>query len=232
MEHFATGQLEVLLDWERFKANVDTVEAELNAEENRRRDGFLRCKEQYEQTLGKLIAQRMIQATFDPKDPEQSYGVLYQAAMRKLQEWLNEQREAARSVLNELDYLICERGIKADEERNLAEQVLKEINEATGRLNESLMKDWEELDRYCSDLEQVRGRLQYLDQQLVRKRTEKESPTDDEKPLLEALTTQRRSLEDLRRQLPSEQVALDDLFVRLKSLYRKGHIEIEVRKRE
>jgi len=232
MEDFATRQLQALLDWERFKADVDTIEAELNAEENRRRDEFHRRKEQYEQALGRLIAQRMVQATFDPKDPEQSYQVLYQGVLRKLQEWFNENREAAQRTLNEFDYLIRERGIKAGDERDLAEQVLREIDKAMGRLNQELIRDWEEFQRYCGDLEKVQERLQDVQQKLLRKRTEKEPPTDDEKPLLEALTTQRRSLEDLRRQLPSEQVTLDKLFARLESLYRKGHVEVEVRKRD
>ncbi|MCS7254725.1 MAG: hypothetical protein NZ781_11970, partial [Armatimonadetes bacterium] len=47
----------------------------------------------------------------------------------------------------------------------------------------------------------------------------------------ELLTTQRLSLDNLRRQLPYERLNLDDLFNRLKGLYRKGHIQIEVRKR-
>lgn len=46
------------------------------------------------------------------------------------------------------------------------------------------------------------------------------------------LTTQRRSLEDLRRKLTSNEITLDELFERMKGLYRKGHIEIEVRRRE
>lgn len=232
MQDFAMRQLEALLDWERFKAEVDTLEAELSAEENRHREEFHRRKEQYEQALGRLIAQRMIQATFDPKDPEQSYQVLYQGVLRKLQDWFNEQHEVAQRMLNEFDYLVYERGIKADDERNLTEQTWKEINRLKERLNQDLIKDWEEYQRYCRDLEKVQELLQDVQQKLVRKRTEKEPPTNDEKLLLEVLTTQRRSLEDLRRQLPSEQVTLDDLFAQLKSLYRKGHIEVEVRKRE
>ena len=232
MEHFATKQLEALLDWERFKADVDTIEAELNAEENRRRDEFLQNKERYEQALGKLITQRMIQATFDPRDPEQSYQVFYQNVMRKVQDWLNEQREIAQRVVNEFDYLIRERGIKVDDERSFAEQVLELINEAIERLNQDLIKNWKDFQQYCENLKEVQKQLHDVQQKLVKKRTEKEPPTDEEKPLLEALTTQRRSLEDLRRQLHLGQVTLDDLFACLKSLYRKGHIEIEVRKRE
>jgi hypothetical protein len=232
MENFATRQLEALLDWERFKADVDTIEAEINTEEYRQRDEFLQRKEQYEQALRRLTSQRMVQATFDPKDPEQSYQVLYQGVLRKLVDWLTEQREIAQRALNDFDFLIRERGIRADDERNFAERVLTEVGEAVGRLNQELIKNLEEFQKYCGELEKLQERLRSVHEKLESRRTEKEPATEEEKPLLQTLTTQGRSLEHLRRQLPSEQVTLDDLFERLKELYRKGHIEVEVRKRE
>jgi hypothetical protein len=232
MENFATRQLKALSDWERFKAEVDTIEAEISAEENRRRNEFHQCKEQYEQALGRLMVQRMVQATFDPKDPEQSHQVLYQGVLRKLQDWLKEQCEIAQRALNEFDYLIGERSIKAGSERNFAERVLNDLNESAERLNQGLVENLEECQHYCGELEKIRERLQNVHGKLVSTRAAKEPPTDEEKPLLEALTNQRRSLEDLRRQLPSDGVMLDDLFERLKGLYRKGHIEVEVRKRD
>jgi DNA repair exonuclease SbcCD ATPase subunit len=77
----------------------------------------------------------------------------------------------------------------------------------------------------------IHERLQKVRGELDKKRAEKIPPTNEEGKLLEVLTTQRRSLEEVRRQLPSETKA-NDLFEWLKGLYRKGHIEIEVRKRD
>jgi hypothetical protein len=232
MENFATRQLEALLDWERFKAEVDTIEAEISAEENRQRNEFHQRKEQYEQALGRLTSQRMVQATFDPKDPEQSYQVLYQGVLRKLRDWLTEQREEAQGAVSEFNYLINEREIKAGNERNFAERVLEDFQQFGGLLNQELVEELEKFQRYCGELDDMHKRLRSVKEKLAGKRTEKEPPTDEEKPLLQALTTQRRSLEDLRRQLPSDGITVDDLFERLKGLYRKGHIEVEVRKRE
>jgi hypothetical protein len=231
MENFATRQLESLLDWERFKAEVDKIEAEIMAEENRRRNEFHQSKEKYEQVLGRLIPQRMVQATFDPKDPEQSSQVLYQGVLQKLQTWLGEQREVAQRVLDEFGYLIRERGIQANQEHGDAQRVLQDLQEAVRRLNQELVQDLDEFQRYCNELLGIHERLQKVRGELDKKRAEKIPPTDEEGKLLEVLTTQRRSLEDVRRQLPSE-TKTNDLFEWLKGLYRKGHIEIEVRKRD
>ena len=232
MENFATRQLKALLDWERFKAEVDAIEAEITAEENRRRNEFHQNKEKYEQALGRLTPQRMVQATFDPKDPEQSYQVLYQGVLQKLKTWLTEQREVAQRALNEFEYLIRERGIKVNQERDNAQQVLRDLQEAECRLNQELIQNLEEFQRYCDNLLQIHKQLQEVQESLAHKRTQKEPPTDEESKLLKVLTIQRRSLEEIRRQFPSEEIKIDDLFDWLKGLYRKGHIEIEVRKRD
>jgi hypothetical protein len=232
MENFAIRQLEALLDWERFRAEVDTIEAEISAEENRRRTEFHQNKEKYEQALGRLTPQRMVQATFDPKDPQQSYQVLYQGVLQKLQTWLNEQREAAQRTLNEFEYLIRERDIKASEERDAAQRVLEDLQEAACRLNQERVQDLDAFQRYCGELEEIHQQLEKVRDDLVRKRAEKESPTENENAFLQVLTTQRRSLEEIRRQLSSDDITIDELFERLKGLYRKGHIEIEVRKRD
>jgi len=232
MENFAVRQLEALLDWERFKAEMDAIEAEVNAEESRLRDEFFKRKEQYEQTLGRLMGQRMIQATFDPKDSEQSYQVLYQGALRKLQRWLSEQGEIAQRMLNDFDYLIHEQGVKADSERDFAEQVLREFQQLNGLLNQELVEDPERFQDYCSKLEGLSDQLRDVKARLGGIRIKAvEQPSEEERPLLDALTNQRCSLEDLRRQLRPDEVSLDELFERLKELYRKGHIEIEVRRR-
>jgi hypothetical protein len=231
LENFAVRQLDALLDWERFKASVEAIESEISAEESRQRNEFLQRKEQYEQVLGQLTPQRMIQATFDPKDPGQSYQVLYQGVLRKLHEWLSEQRELAQNALNELNYLIRERHIPAHDEHGAAEQILKALQQVAGQLNQELIEDLEQFRSYCDELQKNRVQLRDVQDKLAHKRAAKDPPTDEEKPLLEMLSTQRRSLEDLRRQLPAD-MAIEVLFERLVGLYRKGHIEVEVRKRE
>ena len=231
MENFASQQLDALLHWERFKADVDAIEAEISAEENRRRNEFHERKEQYEQALGRLTPQRMVQATFDPTDPEQSYQVLYTGVLHKVQDWLQEQVGHARRFRDELEYLAQERGIKVGSELNFAQRVLEDLKESGGLLDQDLVAELVQFQRYCGELKEHHERLRKVQEKLVSKRAEKERPTGEEKPLLEVLTTQRRSLEEVRRQL-SDGVSLEDLFGHLKSLYRKGHVEIEVRKRE
>jgi hypothetical protein len=232
MENFALRQREALLDWERFKADVDTIEAEVSAQESQRYTEFHQHKEKYEQALGQLTQQRIVQALFDPREPEQSYQALYQGVLQKLQTWLHEQRELAQRTLDEFEYLVRERGIQAREARDAAQQVLNDIQKAQRLLNLELVRDWDKFQHYCGELRQIREQFQKVYNDLTRKRAEKEPPTDAERLLLQAMTTQRRSLEEIRRQLPSDDIPLHDLFQRLKELYRKGHIEIEVRKRD
>lgn len=232
LENFAVHQLDALLYWERSKADVEKIEAEISAEESRQRNEFHQRKEQYEQVLGQLTPQRMIQATFDPKDPRQSDYVLYQGVLRKLHEWLNEQRELAQNALNELNYLIRERSIAASDERDAAEHVLKVFQQEAKQLNQGLIEDLGQFQSYCNKLQRNWEQLRAVQDNLAHKRAAKDPPTDEEKPLLEVLSTQRRSLEDLRGQLPANVAAIEILFERLRELYRKGHIEVEVRKRE
>jgi chromatin segregation and condensation protein Rec8/ScpA/Scc1 (kleisin family) len=121
--------------------------------------------------------------------------------------------------------------MKVGSELNFAQRVLEDLERSGGLLNQELVADLTQFQRYCGALERHHKRLRKVREKLERKRAEKEQPTEEEKPLLEALTTQRRSLEEVRRRL-SDGVSLEDLFTHLKSLYRKGHVEIEVRKRE
>jgi len=231
MENFAAQQLDSLLHWERFKAEIDCIEAELSAEENRRRNEFHDLKERYEQALGWLMPQRMVQATFDPADPAQSYQVLHTGVLRKMRDWLQEQVGNAKRLCDEFQYLAQERDIEVGDEFNSAQRVLHDLEQAIAQLNQELVAELIRFQLYCDGLKQVQEQLRAVQQKLVSKRAAKEPPTDEEKPLLEALSTQRRSLEDIRRQLPVG-VELEDLFKYLKSLYRKGHIELEVRRRE
>jgi chromosome segregation ATPase len=173
----------------------------------------------------------MVQATFDPADPAQSYQVLHIGVLHKMQDWLQEQVGYAKRFQDEFQYLAQERGIEVGDEFNLAQRVLYDLEQAIAQLNQELVTDLSRFQPYCDELKQAQERLCAVQQKLVSKRTAKEPPTDEEKPLLEALTSQRRSLEDIRRQLPAG-VRLEDLFKYLKSLYRKGHIELEVRRRE
>jgi len=177
------------------------------------------------------MPQRMIQATFDPTDPEQSYQVLYTGVLRKMLDWIQEQVGHAKRFHDEFEYLAQERGMRVGSELNFAERVLHDLEQSAAQLNQELVVEFSRFQPYCGELEQVQERLRSVQQKVVSKRAEKEPPTDEEKPLLEVLTTQRRSLEEVRRQLPGG-VALEDLFEHLKSLYRKGHVEMEVRKRE
>ncbi|HIE11924.1 MAG TPA: hypothetical protein EYP63_00600 [Desulfotomaculum sp.] len=232
MEDFAERRIEALLDWEQFEIQVNDVEAEIRNEENRKRNEFQQCKEDYERGLAKFLTQRMVQATFDPEDPEQSYQLLYQDVLRKLRDWVREQDGIAQQVQSEIEYLINERGINASEERLHAEQVVRELATAGGSLNLGLVKDWAEFQRYCGDLEKIRDTLRGVQEKLGRMRTQKEEPSEEEKGVLQVLSRQRCSLENLRRQVRSGNLSLENLFRLLLGLYRKGHLELEVYKRE
>lgn len=52
METFALSQQDVLLDYEQYELNLNSIENEIKERENRERGEFLRLKGQYEQLLG------------------------------------------------------------------------------------------------------------------------------------------------------------------------------------
>lgn len=235
MEAFALRQQDVLLDYEQYELKLDSIENKIKERENQKRNEFLKLKEQYEQLLGQLISQRIIQATFDPQSPDLSYQLLFQDLLRKLEGFLREQLDGVQNLWSEFDYLINERGIKADSDRESVEQLLKRLQAANQMLNQELVRNLPKFQSFSEELFKIKEDIRKMHEKLTNKRAQKEPPTEEEEVVLRFLTTQRCGLGDLRRQFSlhtSESLLLDELFERLKHLYRKGHIEIEVRRRE
>lgn len=229
LDNFASRGTEALLDWERFRADVEQIEAELRAEESRQREAFHERKEKYETVLGKILSQKVVQATFDPKDPDQSYQVLFSGVLRKLQDWLRAQEEEAGRLVSEWEYLIQERGIPATEEEQVFTSIHLALRESSTGLNVEIIQNWEEFQAYVERLRRIQEHIWRLNEILSQRRTQKGLLAEDEKPLLDALTSQPRNVETLRRELG---LSLDDLFGRLKSLYRKGYLILMVGRRE
>lgn len=229
LDNFVNRKIEALLDWERFRAEVDQIEAELEAEETRRRQAFQERKEAYETALGRLLSQRVVQATFDPKDPEQSYEVLYSGVLRKIQDWLKEYQENAGRLLSEWEYLIQEREIPATEEQKAAEKIYHELRAASAEVNLELVRSLETFQAYVDRLQGIRERLHHLKEILNRQQARKAPLEDSERIFLESLSQQPRSVESLRRE---RELTLDELFGLLKSLYRKGYLQLLVSRRE
>jgi hypothetical protein len=174
----------------------------------------------------------MVRATYDPREPEQSYAVLYADVLRKTQGWLDGDLGTANEVLTQFDYLIRERAIEASEERNAAAAVQAELQAMQARLNQDLIRDVVHFEAYCTEAQAIHDSLLVAQGMLANKRTVVDPPSEEEKPLLEVLDLQRRTLQEVRNHLGNSGATLDEIFDRLKSLYRKGHIEVEIRRRE
>lgn len=234
MENFASRGMGGLLDSEGFKADIESLQTALDAEENRQRQQFLQRKEEYEDIFSDLLPQRMLQVTFDSKDVQQSYQVLYKAVMDKTNGWLSEKVDLARSLLSEVEYLHQERNIDTAAPRQTAEAAIEALRQARARLNYDLVQDTQIFRDYVHGLRTADEKLRQAHDTVSRLRTQKDEPTEEESLILQVQSSQRRSLEEIRRDCRErgENLSLDDLFERLKGLYRKGHIEIEVRRRE
>lgn len=155
--------------------------------------------------------------------------------MRKLEGFLGEQLGEVQNLRSKFDYLINERGVKADNDRESVEQLLKRLQKANQMLNQELVRNLPKFQSFSKELIKIKEDIREMREKLFNKRAQKEPPTEEENVVLRSLTTQRCSLGDLQRQFSlhtSESLLLDGLFERLKHLYRKGHIEIEVRRRE
>ncbi len=165
LDHLGSRGLEGLQDWEQFKMKIDKIEADLNAEENHRRSEFQTCKEEYEKIIGSLVPDRMIQAVYDPQDPEISYRFLYEQVQQKIDAWFREWREALDKCIHDLEYLLNEREIDLREDIERARALSDRLNELAQELDLNLVKDIDLFQNYCNSLKDIINSIKKFNRQ-------------------------------------------------------------------
>ncbi len=235
LDHMGTRGLDGLLDWEIFEAEINTIEDDLKAKQSQARHAFQALKEEYEKIISRLIPERMINALYDSQAPEKSYQTLYDGVREKISTWLTQSKDNLKSQIDEMDYLLQERGISLQDELNRAHELFKRLQEATQILNRELIKNIEHFQKYCNDLYDIDQQIKSLKENLTKNKAQKLELTEEEEDLLKAVFTIKNpkvTLSEVRRQVSAKAATPDTLFEWLKSLYRKGHIEIYIQKRD
>ena len=235
LDYMGTRGLDGLLEWEIFEAEINTIEDDLKAKQSQARHNFQALKEKYEKIISPIVPQRMINALYDPQDSEKSYRVLHDAVYEKISIWLTQSKDNLKSQIDEMDYLLQERGISLQDELERAQELSKSLQKANQELNRELIENIQHFERYCNELYEIDQKIKILRENLTKNKAQKLELTEEEEDFLKAVSTIKSpkvTLSEVRRQASTKAATPDTLFEWLKSLYRKGHIEIYIQKRD
>jgi hypothetical protein len=233
--HFSKNQVDGFKQWELLKAPLDQLEQEISNERRSRRDKFDQLRSQYEMLLGRVdsVGRHLQDCRFDDEDIEGSYEGLRRIVLQKLENWCGSKFQDWKVLERDLAFMAQER------EADVTEQ-LKQI----GTLQAELDAEKQALPIAVNDpggldeLEQRISKLLELQEQAASTRKEwsklqfqKGELTSDEKTVLETLRPGETSvtISQLRQRVSSTK---DILWDKLKKLYKKGHIEIILRRRD
>lgn len=231
VHHFARNQVDSFKQWELLKAPLDQLEQEISSERRSRREKFDQLRSQYETLIGRVdSAGRHLQdCLFDDEDIEGSYEGLRRVVLQKLENWCDNKSQEWGTLERNLAFLAQEREEDVSDQLQQIETLQAELNAE----NQALPTAVNGLDK----LEERIGRLLELQEQGARIRKafnklqfQKGELNNDEKAVLETLRAGESStISQLRQKVSSSK---DNLWERLKKLYKKGHIEIILRRRD
>ena len=238
LKHLAARDPQSLGGYEHFKALLDGRRLERQREHEAMRNAFDAVRDAYEHRLQRVIDQYKLRTMVSLDDVEDSYRLLRAEVVEKVTPWIGQVDAEASRLLDDLGFLKTERGIDVGQvlEGLVAARVV--LADAAGELSQA--SDSPEgmaalTDRLRSVRDDTIGPARSKYEQL-RIKTE---PTDAlEQQLLTLLETVRGqkpldpvSIEAVRRTGNSD-LGLEDLLTIVGKLYRKGHLDIQVRLRQ
>jgi hypothetical protein len=238
LRHLAARDPGLLGGYEHFKALLDGRIQERQREQEAMRNAFDAVRDAYERRLQRVIDQYKLRTTVSLSDVDGSYRLLRAEVVEKITPWIAQVDAEASRLLDDLGFLKTERGIDVGEllEGRVAARVV--LADAAGELLQASNSP-EGMEALTDRLRSVRdvtigpARSKY---EQLRIETE---PTDAlEEQLLTLLETVRGqkpldpvSIEAVRRTGGSD-LGLEDLLTIVGKLYRKGHLDIQVRLRQ
>jgi len=230
--HFAKNQVDGFKQWELLKAPLDQLEQEISSERRSRRDKFDQLRSQYETLAGRVdSAGRHLQdCRFDDEDVEGSYESLRRVVCQKLENWCSGKSQEWKNLERDLAFQAQEREEDVTDLLNQIEALQAELNTENQALPVAVLN--------LDELEQRIGKLLELQQggagirkELSKLQFQKGELTNEERTVLETLHPGESSvtISQLRQRVSSTK---DVLWTKLKNLYKKGHIEIILRRRD
>ncbi|HEY9694177.1 MAG TPA: hypothetical protein V6D15_18390 [Oculatellaceae cyanobacterium] len=231
--HFSTNQINSFREYEILQQPLRTIENEINSERRSRRESFDQLLSRYEELLGRLApAERNLRdrCKFDDEDISGSSQTLKQIFLEKLLWWCSNRISDWEQLERDFSFIAQEREQDVTEILNQIDNLKTEFSYFQNQLPstidniESLEAQIAELKSLCDRGQDFRGHLRKLQFQ------KDENISDEEKNLLNTINIGENviAISQLRQRLSDNR----DVWELLKTLYKKGHLEITVKRRD
>lgn len=231
--HFSDYQIESFTQYEILQQPLVELEEEIKSEMRSRREAFEQLLIRYEDLLVLISINESPlknRCKFDDEDQDGSYQILRQVFWENLQ-------TACESWVSEWDRLERDFCFIAQEHERDVTEFLSQINELKTRFSLEIenfpcaLDDFTKLEERIDELKSIFESGRLLQERLAEIQVKKdENIQEQERQILNAIGTEKKAiaLSQLRQSLPDDQ----DVWKLLKSLYKKGHLEITLRHRE
>jgi len=231
--HFSNNQLESFRQYDLLQQPLVELEEEINGEQRSRRETFDQLLIRYEDLLALISINESPlknRCKFDDEDRDGSYQILKQVFWENLQtaceRWVSEWEQLER------DFSF----IAQEHDRDVTE-FLSQIKELKTRFLleienfQCALDDLTQLEKRIDELKYIFENGRFLQEILAEIQVKKdENIQEQEREILNTIGTQKKAiaLSQLRQSLPGDR----DVWELLKSLYRTGHLEIMLRRRD
>lgn len=231
--HFSNNQVDSFKQHELLQVPLVQIEQEINSERRTRREAFEQLLSKYEELLGRIApTERHLrnQCKFDDEDVSGSYETLKQAVHEKFQNWCGSRILEWEDLERDLSFLAQEREQDVTEFLSQISGLKIELVSQRNQLP-ATTKDIENLEFQINSLKSLFERGQTLGGELRKLQFHKnENLKDEERHLLSTLHAGESTItiSQLRQRLSGNR----EVGGLLKNLYKKGHLEITLRRRD
>jgi hypothetical protein len=231
--HFATHKIESFREYELLQRPLIEIEEQINTERQVRREDFDQLLSRYEELLGQVgyhEGHLRNRCKFDYEDHDGSYHSLRQVFLEKLLFWCDSQISEWEQLEQNLFFIAQEREQDVTEfldqishlknqllsQKNLCKEAIADIENLEGQVNE-LKSVFEKGLSFCEELRKYSIQKD-------------ENILEEERQFLSVVNTVRSSItiSQLCQNWPDNQ----KVWELLKSLYKKGYLEITLRQRD
>ena len=231
--HFAEHQVEGFNQYEALERSLLELEEQINKERRSRREAFNQFLQQYETLLKQLEVNHpslSLLCRFDDDDRQGSYATLKQLFQDKAQEGCDRVLSQLEKLEQDLMFLSIERDQDVSQRLEQVNRLKSQLQESREKLPD-LIEEITALQNEIGKVSAIAQEAQTLQKELIQLQGSKDDNlTSEEKELLEQITSvgSKISITQLRQFTSGN----DKIWEQLKSLYRKGHLEILVKCKE
>lgn len=231
--HFSTHKIQSFREYELLQRPLVEIEEQINSERRSRRETFDQLLNRYEELLALIGSEERYlrdRCRFDDEDCDGSYLTLRQVFLEKLQNCCGSKITEWEELERELAFLGQEREQDVTELLNQFDSIKTELVSQTNQLPTDI-EDLESLEVRINELKTLFERGQSLRGELRKLQFHKEENLkDEERRLLDTVRPGESpiTISQLRQRTPDN----EGVWELLKALYKKGHLEITLRRRD